>query len=118
MCLYPWSGVRFTNLSLPQLPGLEFWHHACVAVNLGTSRLSIVLAGQVLEDRIFSELQGAEDMMVGDLSGRLLLGKLYQGFWYQTRQHVTNMQLWAKALDTDSMVSITSGRATNSTCPN
>ena len=117
MCLYFLSGVRFTNLSLPQLPGLEFWHHVCVAVNLGTSRLSIVLGGQVLEDRVFTELQGAEDSVMGDLSGRLLLGKLYQGFWYQTRQRVTNMQLWAKTQDTASMMSITSGRATKSTYP-
>ena len=50
-------------------------------------------------------------MMVGDLSGRL-----YQGFWYQTRQCVTSMQLWAKALDAASIVSRTSGHATKSTC--
>ena len=67
------------------------------------------------EDSVFSELQGEEERMVGDLSARLLLGKLYHRFWYQTRQCVLNMQLWAKVLDKASMVSITSSYATKKT---
>ena len=83
------GGVRYSNHTLQQKPLREFWSHGCVSVDTISGRLIIVFNGETIEDNIFKELTGATDKVPQDLSQKLLLGKIFQGFWYQCSQKVT-----------------------------
>ena len=101
------GGVRYSNHTLEQRPLKEFWSHGCVSVDTISGRLIIVLNGETIEDDIFKELIGATDKIPQDLSQKLLLGKVFQGFWYQSSQRVTNVNVWGSASGKEDMAEIT-----------
>ena len=101
------AGVRYSNHTLHRRPMKEFWSHGCVSVDTISGRLIIVLNGETIEDKIFKDLTGATDKIPRDLSQKLLLGKVFQGFWYQCSQRVANVNVWGSVLGEADMAEIT-----------
>ena len=104
------GGLTYPNHSLVRRPLGHFWSHGCLSVSTATGRLVLVWDGQVVEDRSFQEVVATEGEVVGDLQGRLVLGKMNRGFWYQCSQRVTNMHIWGRELAVEDMVGVTGVR--------
>ena len=104
------GALAYSNLSLVRRPLGHFWSHGCLSVSTTTGRLVLAWDGQVVEDRRFQELVATEGRGVGDLQGRLVLGKMNRGFWYQCNQRVANMHIWGRELGVEDMVGVTGVR--------
>ena len=67
----------------------------------------LVIDGKTIEDNTFKELRNSSAKAPADLTGKLLLGKVFQGFWYQCSQKVTIVNIWSSALGQTEMAEIT-----------
>ena len=83
------------------------WIHACVAVDSSTNQLKIVANGKQIEDKSFPAPEGEQPPT--DLTGKLFLFKAFVGFWYQTRNKISNLNIFSRLLTLPEMVSRTSG---------
>ena len=83
------------------------WIHSCVAIDSALNHITIVVNGQQLEDKAFPIPDGAE--RPGNLTGKLLINKLYMGFWYQMRSPVSNLNIFSRLMTLSEMVSRTAG---------
>ena len=85
------------------------WVHSCVAIDSTLNHLTVVVNGKKLEDKAFPIPAGAQPP--SNLTEKLLIFKNYQGFWYQTKNKVSNLNIFSKQLTLSEMESRTSGTA-------
>ena len=86
------------------------WYHGCTALDTVTGHLLIVVNGHTIVNQVFEELINIVEETPKSLEGRLGLFKnYYNGFWYQSRQRLTNLNVYSSALTIDKMISITDG---------
>ena len=83
------------------------WIHSCVAIDSVLNHLTIVVNGQQLEDKAFPIPEGAQPP--SNLTEKLLLFKSYFGMWYQSKQKVSNLNIFSKQMTLLEMVSRTAG---------
>ena len=63
--------------------------HSCVAFDSALNHVTIVVNGKKLEDKALPIPEGAQPP--SNLTEKLLISKLYMGFWYQMRNKVSNI---------------------------
>ena len=83
------------------------WIHSCVAINAASNHLIIVVNGQKLEDKAFPIPSGA--IAPTNLTRKLLLFKTYPGFWYQTKNKISDLNIFSSFMTMSEMVSRTTG---------
>ena len=83
------------------------WVHVCVAVDSSRNHLKIVANGLQIEDKVFPVPEGEQPPT--NLSGKLFLFKAFVGFWYQTKNKISNLNIFARMLTLPEMVSRTAG---------
>ena len=83
------------------------WVHSCVAIDSALNHLTVVVNGKKLEDKAFPIPAGAQPPT--NLTEKLLLFKRYQGFWYQSKNKISNLNIFSKQLTFPEMVSRTAG---------
>ena len=79
------------------------WIHSCVANDSTLNHLTIVVNGKKMEDKAFPIPTGAQSP--SNLTGRLLIFKLYLGVWYQSKNKVSNLNIFSKRMTLSEMVS-------------
>ena len=83
------------------------WVHSCVAIDSSLNHLTVVVNGKKLEDKAFPI--PVEAQPPSNLTERLLIFKHYMGFWYQSKNKVSNLNIFAKRMTFSEMVSRTAG---------
>ena len=83
------------------------WIHSCVAIDSALNHLTVVVNGKKLEDKGFTIPAGAQPPT--NLTEKLLIFKAYFGFWCQTKNKVSNLNIFSKQLTLSEMVSRTAG---------
>ena len=103
------TDINQTSNQVPAKP--NSWYHGCTALDTVTGHMLIVVNGQIIIDQIVSELINIADKeKPKSLEGRLGLFKSsYNGFWYQSRQRLTNLNVYSSGLTMDKLISITAG---------
>ena len=86
------------------------WIHSCVAIDSDKNHLTVVVNGKKLEDKEFTIPAGAQRQPLTNLTEKLLIFKAYLGgFWCQSKNKVSNMNIFSKRLTLSEMVSRTAG---------
>ena len=86
------------------------WYHACFGLDTVSGQLRIVINGITLVDQVFPYFIDSKETKPKSLENRLTLFKSYlPGMWYQSRNMVTNMQVFSSQLTVKVMKSITDG---------
>ena len=83
------------------------WIHSCVAIDSSLNHFTIVVNGQQLEEKAFPIPEGAQRPL--NLTEKLLMFKFYVGFWYQSKNKVSNLNIFSKLMTLPEMVSRTAG---------
>ena len=83
------------------------WIHSCVAIDSTLNHLTLVVNGKKLEDKSFPIPAGAQPP--SNLTERLLMFKHNLGFWYQSKNKVSNLNIFSKRMTVSEMVSRTAG---------
>ena len=83
------------------------WIHSCVAIDSTLNHLMVVVNGKKLEDKAFPIPVGSQHP--SNLTKRLLIFKHYKGFWYQSKNKVSNLNIFSKRMTFSEMVSRTAG---------
>ena len=86
----------------------QSWIHCCVAIDSTNNHLTVVVNGEQLEDQTFTIPEGASPP--SNLTGKLLISKSYLGIWYQSKQKVSNLNIFSKRLTVAEMTSRTAGK--------
>ena len=96
--------IKTTNSTyVPQMA----WVHCCIAIDSTLNRLTVVVNGQQLEDKAFPIPSGAQPP--SNLTGNVLVFKNYIGIWYQSKNKVSNLNIFSKLMTLPEMVSRTAG---------
>ena len=86
------------------------WYHSCTALDTITGHMLIVVNGHIIIDQVIEEFVNSTNEKPKSLQGRLSLFKnFYSGFWYQSRQRLTNLNVYSSVLKVDEMISLTAG---------
>ena len=83
------------------------WVHSCVAIDSALNHLTVVVNGKKLEDKAFPIPAGEQPP--SNLTGKLLIFKGYPGFWYQSKNKVSSLNIFSKQLTLSEMESRTAG---------
>ena len=83
------------------------WIHSCVAVDSTLNHLTVVVNGKKLEDKAFPIPAGEQPP--SDLTGKLAIFKGSIGLWYQSKDKMSNLNIFSKQLTLPEMVSRTAG---------
>ena len=83
------------------------WIHSCVAIDSALNHFFVVVNGKKLEDRAFPIPEGEQPP--SNLTEKLLIFKLNIGFWYQSKNKVSNLNIFSKRMTLPEMVSWTAG---------
>ena len=78
-----------------------------MAIDSALNHLTVVVNGKKVEDKAFPIPVGAQPP--SNLTERLLIFKCYFGFWYQSKNKVSNLNIFSKRLTFSEMVSMTAG---------
>ena len=78
-----------------------------MAIDSNLNHLTVVVNGKQLEDKAFPTAAGEQPPT--NLTGKLLIFKLYIGFWYQSKCEVSNLNIFSKKMTLLEMVSRTAG---------
>ena len=102
--------TSFTNHSLLKLPMQVYWYHSCTGIDMVSGHVQMIINGQLIVDQVVKELTGYAEMRPQSLQGNLLLGKEWMGgFWYQSRQLTSNLNVYGRILSKDEMKEKTFG---------
>ena len=102
--------ASFTNHSLLKLPMQVYWYHSCTGIDMVSGHVQMIINGQLIVDQVVKELTGYAEMRPQSLQGNLLLGKEWMGgFWYQSRQLTSNLNVYGRILSKDEMKEKTFG---------
>ena len=83
------------------------WIHSCVAIDSTLNHLTVVVNGKKLEDKTFPIPSGEHPPT--NLTEKLLLLKCYLGFWYQSKNKVSNLNIFSKQMTLPEMMRRTAG---------
>ena len=83
------------------------WVHSCLAIDSTLNHLTWVVNGKKLEDKAFPIPAGEQPL--SNLTGKLLIYKVFVGFWYQSNNKISNLNIFSKQLTLAEMVSRTAG---------
>ena len=78
-----------------------------MAIDSTLNHLMVVVNGKKLEDKAFPIPTGAQPPF--NLTERLLIFKSFMGFWYQSKNKVSNLNIFSKRMTLSEMVSMTAG---------
>ena len=102
------SKIEPTLDPVPIRPNL--WYHSCTALNTVTGHVFIMVNGHIIIDQVIEEFINTMHEKPKSLEGRLGLFKnFYSGFWLQSRQRLTNVNVYASALSVDKIKNLTDG---------
>ena len=99
-------------LATPEIVPIEpnSWYHGCTALDTVTGHILVVINGQTIFDNVVPEFIDSADEKPRSLEGRLSLFKNYgNGYWYLSRQRLTNLNVFSSALTIAHLVNITQG---------
>ena len=86
------------------------WYHGCTALDTVSGHMLIVVNGHIMIDQIIEEFINSSNERPKSLEGRLSLFKNFNsGIWYQSRQRLTNLNVYASALTVEKMINLTDG---------
>ena len=83
------------------------WIHSCVTIDSILNHLTVVVNGKMLEDKVFAIPAGAQPP--SSLTEKLFIFKAHWGFWYQSKNKVSNLNIFSKRMTLPEMVSRTAG---------
>ena len=83
------------------------WIHSCVAIDSTLNHLTVVVNGKKLEDKTFPIPLGEHPPT--NLTEKLLLLKCYIGFWYQSKNKVSKLNIFSKLMTLPEMMRRTAG---------
>ena len=83
------------------------WIHSCVAIDSTLNHLTVVVNGEKLEDKTFPIPLGEHPPT--NLTEKLLLLKCYIGFWYQSKNKVSKLNIFSKLMTLPEMMRRTAG---------
>ena len=83
------------------------WIHSCLAIDSSLNHLTVVVNGEKLEDKAFPIPAGASQPPTN--LTLLPLFKNWMGFWYQSKNKVSNLNIFSKLMTLPEMVSRTAG---------
>ena len=85
------------------------WYHGCAALNTVTGHIMlIVVNGHIIFDQVILEFTNSIEEKPKSLDDRLSIFKNYNsGIWYQSRQRLTNLNIYGSALTVDKMINLT-----------
>jgi hypothetical protein len=87
------------------------WYHGCTALDTVTGYMMIVVNGHIVVDQVIEEFINSSNEKPKSLKGKLGLFKNFiSGFWYQSRQSLTNLNVYSSALTFDKMIDLTHGK--------
>ena len=78
-----------------------------MAIDSSLNHLTVVVNGKMLEDKVFAIPAGAQPP--SNLTEKLIIFKSFTGFWYQTKNKVSNLNIFSKRMTFSEMVSRTAG---------
>ena len=78
-----------------------------MAIDSTLNHLMVVVNGKKLEDKAFPIPTGAQHPF--NLTERLLIFKSFMGFWYQSKNKVSDLNIFSKRMTLSEMVSMTAG---------
>merc|ERR1711892_516799 len=100
---------KFWKSGVPIKP--HTWYHLCLGLNTMSGHLRIVLNGYTVVNEVYSFFKDSQNIRPQSLIGKILVFKTqHLGYWYQTRNIFSNMNIFSSLLTKDSMVDITSGK--------
>ena len=103
------SDIKPTPDPVPIVP--NSWYHGCTALDTVTGHMTIVVNGHIIIDQVIVEFINTK-LKPKSLEGRLSLFKtFYSGFWFLSRQRLTNLNVYGSALTIDSMINSTAGES-------
>ena len=86
------------------------WYHGCTALDTVTGQMLVVINGRIMIDKVIAEFINSANEKPKSLEGRLSLFKNFRsGFWYQSRQRLTNLNVYSSALTLDKLINLTNG---------
>ena len=75
------------------------WYHGCTALDTVTGHVLVVVNEHIIIDQVIEEFINSTKIKPKSLEGRLSLFKTFIfGVWYQSRQRLTNLNVYATAL--------------------
>ena len=100
--------IKPTLDSVPIVP--NYWYHGCMALDTLTGQTSIVVNGHIIVDKVIVEFINTASERPKSLEGKLSIFKNFNyGFWYQSRQRLSNLNVYASALAIDDIINLTEG---------
>ena len=106
------SNIEPTLDPVPIVP--NSWYHGCTTLDTVTGHMLVVVNGHIIIDQVIEEFINTVDIRPKSLDGRLSLFKtFYTGYWYNSRNRFTNLNVYASALTVDEMINLTDGES----CP-
>ena len=104
------SNIKPTPTPVPIMP--NSWYHGCTALDTVTGHMLVVVNGHIIIDQVIEEFINSVNQKPKSLEGRLTLFKtFYSGFWFLSRQRMTNLNVYVSALTADKMIDLTSGES-------
>ena len=98
--------TMITTTNTTEVPQMT-WVHSCVAIDSILNHLTVVVNGQKLEDKAFPAPAGEQPLT--NLTGKLLIFKYWMGFWYQSKNKVSNINIFSRQMTLPEMVRQTAG---------
>ena len=83
------------------------WYHGCTALDTATGHMLIVVNGHIIIDQVIEEFINSVNQKPKTLEGRLsLFNNFASGMWIQSRQRLTNLNVYASAMTIDEMTDL------------
>ena len=102
------SNIEATSDPVPIVP--NSWYHGCTALDTVTGHMLVVVNGHIIIDQVIEEFINTADIRPKSMEGRLSLFKtFYTGYWYNSRNRLSNLNVYGSALAVDDMINITAG---------
>ena len=100
------------NVTVPIAP--MSLYHGCFGVDTVTGHVSAVVNGVIAIDKVINAFRNSSDMRPKSLAGKLtLFNSYFSGFFYQSRQSLTNLNVHSRRLSSKEMISLTKGTDCN-----
>ena len=100
---------------MPTLPGTvkvvpHSWYHMCLGVDTASGWVRYVLNGELVLDSALDNMKEPSTTKPSSLKGHLYIGKMeWNGIFYQSRQSVSNVNVFTGLMAVERMVGLTHG---------
>ena len=100
---------KFWNSGLPIAP--HSWYHICLGLDTSSGRLRVMVNGYTIVDEDMSYFKDSQNRRPQSLIGKINVFKtLHLGYWYQTRNIFSNMNVFSTILSKEYMVLYSTGQ--------